>query len=108
MKLEEFRRLVFETFGTDLDHATPANVREFLDKMQLSDFAEQREHNPRIPLNDPSRSYEEIVKDTFAKLLKLPAEEAMPILWVIAFELSFSIIEFQYSETLEKLFQSLD
>jgi hypothetical protein len=108
LKLEEFRKLVFQEFGTELNNATPANVREFLDRMQLSDFAAQRSQTPRVALNDPSRTYEEIVKDTFSKLLKLPPEEAVPLLWVIAFELSFSIIEFQYGETLEKLFQSLD
>jgi hypothetical protein len=108
VKLEEFRQLVIQEFGADLNYATPANVREFLDRMHLSDFATQRAHSPRVALNDPSRSYEEIVKDTFAKLLKLPPEEAVPLLWVIAFELSFSIIEFQYGETLERLFQSID
>lgn len=108
MKLDEFRRKVFQEFGADLDKATPANVREFLDQMQLSEFAAQRSQNPRVALNDPGRTYEEVVKDTFAKLLKLPAEEAAPILWLIAFELSFSVIEFQYTETLEKLFQDLD
>ena len=108
MKLDEFRRRVIEEFGADLNHATPANVREFLDRMRLNEFATQRAQNPRVSLNDPGRSYEDIVKDTFSKLLQLSPEEAVPILWVIAFELSFSIIEFQYSETLEKLFQSLD
>lgn len=108
MKLEEFRRLVYQEFGKDLDRATPANVREFLDKMQLGEFSDKRAYNPRHSLEDPSRSYEEIVKDTFAKLLKLPAEEAVPMLWVIAFELFFSIIEFQYSDTLEPLFQNID
>ncbi|MBW3622402.1 MAG: hypothetical protein KY468_03220 [Armatimonadetes bacterium] len=108
MKLDEFRKRVFQEFGTDLNNATPANVRDFLDRMQLSDFATQRAQNPRVSLNDPSRSYEEIVKDTFAKILKLPAEEAVPLLWVIAFELSFSVIEYQYGEALETLFQNLD
>ena len=107
MKLDEFRRLVFQEFGVDLDHATPANVREFLDKMQLSNLS-QRSGNPRHVLNDPSRNYEEIVKDTFARILKLPAEEAVPLLWIIAFELSFSVIEYQYGEALERLFQGLD
>ncbi len=108
MKLEEFRRKVIEEFGADLNHATPANVREFLDQMRLTEFATQRAANPRVSLNDPSRTYEEIVKDTFAKLLILSPEEAVPLLWVIAFELSFSIIEYQFSESLERLFQSID
>ena len=108
MKLEEFRALVFREFGADLNNATPAHVREFIDRMQLTDFRQQRATNPRVVLNDPSRTYEEIVKDTFARILKLSAEEAVPLLWSIAFELSFSVIEYQYEETLNRLFQGLD
>jgi hypothetical protein len=108
VRIEEFRQLVFREFGNDLDNATPANVREFLDRMNLGRFKAQQAHNPRVVLNDPGRNYEEIVKDTFAKILKLPAEEAVPLLWLIAFELSFSVIEYQYAEALERLFQGLD
>jgi hypothetical protein len=108
VKFDEFRKLVFQEFGTDLDNATPANVRDFLDRMNLSEFKKQRSHNPRMVLNDPSRNYEEIVKDTFARILKMPAEEAVPFLWIIAFELSFSVIEYQYGEVFERLFQGID
>jgi len=108
VKLKEFRALVFREFGMDLNNATPANVREFIDRMNLSEFRQQRASDPLVVLNDPSRTYEEIVKDTFAKILKLPAEEAVPLLWSIAFELSFSVIEFQYEEALQRLFQGLD
>lgn len=107
MRIDEFRQLVFREFGSDLDNATPANVREFLDRMNLSSFKAQA-NNPRVVLNEQGRNYEEIVKDTFAKILKLPPEEAVPLLWLIAFELSFSVIEYQYAEALERLFQGLD
>jgi hypothetical protein len=105
VKFEEFRQAVVREFGTDLDNATPANVRDFMDRMNLAAFKKQREKDPLVSLNEPGKNYEEIVKDTFARILKLSPEEAVPILWSIAFELSFSVIEYQYGEVFERLFQ---
>jgi hypothetical protein len=107
VKLDEFRKRVFQEFGGDLNHATPANVRDFLDRMNLSEF-KGRGTGTRLVLDDPSRNWEEVVKDTFARILRLPPEEAVPLLWIIAFELSYSIIEYQYGEVLEQLFQDWD
>ena len=54
-------------------------------------------------LDEPAITYEEIVKDFFSRVLDAPLEDAVILLWMIALELSFAAIEFQYSEVFESL-----
>lgn len=70
MKLDEFRNLVRSEFGQNLKHATPGNVREFLDRIENEVFSEQVTN--RIVLNEPCTSYEEVIKDFFTQMLELP------------------------------------
>ena len=106
MKVEEFKKLIVSEFGDDLEHATPANVREFLDRME-TEVLPQKLSN-RIAINEPCNSYEEVIKDFFAKTLELPPEEAMVALWALALDLAFSAIESQFSERFASLFQDTE
>lgn len=106
MKLDEFRGLVRSEFGNGLQNATPANVREFLDKMQQNVF--QSRITERIVLDETATTYEEVIKDFFNKILDAPAEEAIMALWSLAFDLSFAAIEYQYAERFATLFQEID
>lgn len=101
-KLERFRDSVQLEFGHNLEKATPANVREFLDKYQDDSFHESM--RGRIVLNEPKISYEEILKDFFARVLERPTEEAVILLWTLAFELSYFFTEQHVSERLQSLF----
>ena len=101
MRLSEFKQRIREQFGPNLEHATPANVREFLDQMQLAQF--KAPSGGRFVLDEPAITYEEIVKDFFSRVLDAPLEDAVILLWTIALELSFAAIEFQYSEVFESL-----
>jgi len=92
-------------FGPGLQNATPANVRDFLDRLQGDLFT--REFGERIVLNEQATSYEEIIKDFFARVLDFPQEEAIIMLWTLAFDLAFSAIEFQDAERLGPLFRDL-
>ena len=102
MKLEEFRKLVKEQFGVRLQHATPANVREFLDKIDEdvlpNNFAE------RIVIDEPCNSYEEVIRDFFSHVLEMPTEEAIVALWTLSLYLAFSAIESQYADRFAPLF----
>ena len=103
MKLEEFRRLVISEFGSGLKHATPANVREFLDRMEgevLPDAAINR-----FIIDEPSTSYEEVIKDYFTRVLESPPDEAIIALWSLALDLSFAAIELQYSDRFASMFE---
>lgn len=106
MKLEEFRQLVKAEFGDGLKHATPANVREFLDRLQDDKIIRRAAH--RLVVDDPCNSPEEVFKDFFAQVLKLAPEEAVVALWTLALDLSFAMIESQYSDKLASLFQDTD
>lgn len=101
-RLEQFRAAVHKQFGRHLEKATPANVREFMDRYQEDIFP-----NPvgnRIELNESKTTYEEILKDFFAKVLDRPTDEALIMLWTLAFDLSFFNIEQHAAERLQSLF----
>lgn len=106
MRLDDFRNLVRVEFGDGLKHATPANVREFLDRLDASVLPEKVNH--RIVIDEPSTSYEEVIKDFFSKILEMPPEQAMVALWLVSLDLAFASIEFQYSERFSSLFQDMD
>ena len=106
MKLEDFRKLVKDEFGDGLKHATPANVRDFLDRIE-NEVLPDRVSN-RIVINEPCTSYEEVIKDFFAQILELPSDEAMVALWTLALDLAFASIESQYAERFASLFKEID
>lgn len=106
VKLEEFRKLVKAEFGNGLKHATPANVREFLDRVE-SDVLPERVSN-RIVIDEPCNTYEEVIKDFFAQILELPPDEAVVALWTLALDLAFAAIESQYADRFASLFEDTD
>jgi len=59
----------------------------------------------RIELNEPKTTYEEILKDFFARVLDLPKDEAIILLWTMAFDLSYSALEHYLSAHFDTLFR---
>lgn len=100
--LREFRACVLKQFGPNLEHATPANVREFLDQLQLSEY--KASPDKPLVLEETHQTYESIIKDFFARCLTLPPEEALVLLWTVALDLSFAIIESHDADRLSSLF----
>ena len=105
-KLDQFRQAVQQEFGQNLEKATPANVRDFLDKFQDDMFQETMREatRARIELNESKTTYEEILKDFFARVLERPSDEALIMLWTLAFEMCFFTIEQHAAERLQSLF----
>lgn len=93
-------------FGARLEHATPANVREFLDKVEADVLPD--EFADRIVLDEPCSSYEEVIRDFFAHILEMPSEDAIVALWTLSLYLAFSGIESQYAEKMAPLFKEMD
>jgi hypothetical protein len=106
MDIYEFKRLVHQEFGNDLDHATPGNVRDFLDRIQGDVLGPNLKG--RIVLEEHASSYEEVLKDFFAKVLELPKDEALIMLWLLAFDFAFAAIELQQADRFKSLFGDLD
>ncbi len=102
MKIEEFRRAIKREFGNNLENATPANVRDFLDRMHQDVF--HGTLRAPIVINEPKTTYEEILKDFFARVLDFPKDEALVMLWTMAFDLSFSALEHHLADRFESLF----
>lgn len=103
-KLETFRSAVRKHFGRNLEKATPANVREFMDRYQEDMFQSAVNKSKRIELNETKTTYEEILKDFFVKVLDQPSDEALIMLWTLAFDLSFFNIEQHAAQRLHTLF----
>lgn len=106
VKLDQFRKLVKAEFGVGLKHATPANVREFLDQMDSDVLPDN--FASRITLNEPCNSYEEVIRDFFYQILELPPEQAIVSLWTLSLYLAFSAIESQYADRFAPLFPESD
>jgi hypothetical protein len=106
VKLDEFRNIVRSEFGDGLAHATPANVREFLDRMETDVLPDK--FSNRIVLDEHCNSYEEVIRDFFAQILELPSDEAIVALWSLSLYLAFSAIESQYSDRFATLFEEAE
>jgi hypothetical protein len=102
-KLEQFRKAVRREFGRNLEKATPANVRDFMERHQ-EDIFQNTVRGGRIELNESKTTYEDILKDFFARVLERPSDEALIMLWTLAFEMSFFNIEQHAAERLQSLF----
>ncbi|MCS7273213.1 MAG: hypothetical protein NZ550_03585 [Fimbriimonadales bacterium] len=109
MRLDEFKRLVEAEFGPGLRNATPANVREFLDRLQQEAWVQQRCLSTRYELPPANTcTFEEVMKQFFADVLDLPPEKAVILLWTLALELTYAAIEQQYAEVLDPLFRTAE
>lgn len=104
-KLEQFRAAVRQEFGRNLEKATPANVREFMDRYQNDIF--DGTVRGRLVLNEPKTTYEEILKDFFIRVLERPTEDALILLWSLAFEMSFYAIEQHAGDRFHSLFSDM-
>lgn len=114
MRLGEFRELVRRQFGDDLHGATPAGVRDFLDLLQEdAHIAETVSRvvypdDGRLDIYESAKSYEEIMRTFFAQMLKKDSEEAVPLLWTVALEMAYNLIESQDAERIGHLFKGME
>lgn len=105
MTIAEFRDLVRQEFGARLERATPASVREFLDRMQLRLHQESGEGPLYVVEGEErARSYEEIVAEFFSRALEYPPEQAFIMLWLLAFEQHFAMLEEDYARRFVTIF----
>ncbi|HEU4754674.1 MAG TPA: hypothetical protein VFU47_16315 [Armatimonadota bacterium] len=103
MTLQEFRKLVRKEFGGDLRYMTPANAREFLDRVQDEPLTARG----RILLNEPEHTYEGIVRSYLSDALELPSDQAVIRLWLFCLELASSSVAEMEEEKFQKLFARL-
>jgi hypothetical protein len=107
MQLDEFRERVRRTFGEDLHRASPASVREFLDQLQFEESIDLR--NPhRFVIDETAKTYEEVMRTFFTRVLDMPCEDAVRHLWLIAFDLAYVAIASSDAERLDRLFGGME
>jgi len=107
MELDEFRARVRRAFGEDLHRASPATVRDFLDNLQPDIPRAASIDNPFI-VNEAARTYEEVMRTFFLRVLEMPSPEAIQMLWAVAFDLSYAIIESHDADRIGYLFRGLE
>lgn len=111
MSVKEFQDKVRKAFGEDLHRASPATVRDFLDELSSETpipLSPTKNSDGRIVIDESARSYEEVMRTFFLRVLTLPEEEAIRMLWVVAFDLSYAIIESQDTDRIGHLFRGLE
>ena len=106
LTVAELRELVRQEFGPRFERATPASVRDFLDRIQVRLHKESGEGPPYVLDQVEGRSsYEEIVAEFFARILDYDnPEQAFILLWLLAFEQHFAMVEEDYSQRSLTLF----
>jgi len=107
MELDEFRDTVRRAFGEDLHRASPATVRDFLDSLQ-TDTPRAAIDDFRIRVDESARSYEEVMRTFFLRVLEMPSPQAIQMLWAVAFDLSYAIIESHDADRIGHLFRGLE
>ena len=101
----QLRDLVRKEFGERLERATPASVRDFLDHLQVRLHEESGEGAPYvIEGEDRAQSYEEIVSEFFSRALDYPPEQALIMIWLLAFEQHFAMLEEDYARRFIAIF----
>ena len=114
MNIAAFKQRVREAFGPQMEHATPANVREFLDGIARERWREEkaarRASQPDVP-NPPieipreeAASYEDILRRFFADALSAPHDEALIQLWLLALDLAYAGLQEQAEYEIGSLF----
>ncbi len=106
MTLNDFRRLVRKEFGGDLGLMTPANVREFLDRVSDT-LTPESAPGKRIHLNEPEGTYEAIVRDFLRQSLDMPSDQAVIRLWIYCLELTMASVSEIEAEKFRGLFAGL-
>ena len=118
MTLTEFRRRVQDAFGPAMEHATPANVREFLDRLAHERWQEEKasragdgggdeEDRIEIAPGGPT-SYEEILRRFFADALRAGPDDALIQLWLFALDLAYAGVEEHVGTQIGSLFDDTE
>ena len=120
MRVDELKRLARQAFGENLEHATPSNVREFLDDLQKKGW--RAGEGERIASTGDGKvldlssyaasaeilSWESQMRRFFSRALDRSPDEAAAALWLFALEMAYSGIEEVHADGLNRLFQDLE
>lgn len=98
MDIDRFRQEVHATFGEKMEHATPAHMRKFLCRVYAELDESGQEPRPAAVVRDEASNYEQIVTEFFARVLDLPPERGVVLLWLFATEMFYSRLGEQYAE----------
>ena len=91
----------------ELRPGTPLQEVPLAESLGVSRNTMREATRTRIELNESKTTYEEILKDFFARVLERPSDEALIMLWTLAFEMCFFTIEQHAAERLQSLFGDL-
>jgi hypothetical protein len=82
-------------------------VRDFLDNLHSDLPRVATIENPFI-VEETAHTYEEVMRSFFLRVLEMPSPEAIQMLWAVAFDLSYAIIESHDADRIGHLFRGLE
>lgn len=86
---------------------TPANAREFLDRVQPRLEEIRALPGSRIHVDEPHGTYEAIQRDFLRQALEAPNDQAIISMWLFCLELVTAGVSDIEAERFEKLFTSV-
>ena len=107
MTKDEFKERVRKAFGEDLHRASPATVRDFFDGIG-TDLPLTLRGDSRIVIQETAKTYEEVMRTFFARVLDEPSDRAAQLLFVVALDLCYSVIESHDADRIGHLFRGWD
>ncbi len=107
MDKDEFKRRVQAAFGADLHRASPATVREFIESLEETIPLTLR-GDSRIVIEETAKTYEEVMRTFFSRVLDQPTDRAAQVLFVVALDLCYAVIESHDADRIGHLFRGWD
>jgi hypothetical protein len=111
VRIDEFKQKLAKALGSSMENATPANVRDFVDQIQVELWREEYPHHTtsdgayRIDTHERvDVSYETLMRRFFVKALSADKEQALIQLWILSLDLAYGGIEEMHSEQMNQLF----
>lgn len=98
MTLAEFRELVCRELGEHLERATPASVRDFLDRFHEGVYRQAHPPGEPLEIDEHATSFEQVFAEFFRTALTMPAEQAVIQLWLFGLEQHFAQLGQLYRE----------
>lgn len=103
LDLEHLRAAIHSELGTRLEYATPANMRKFLGRLHEEIISADADQRPFVVPREHAANYEQVVAEFLSRVLDVPPERGIVILWLFASELFYARLGEQYEEELAEL-----
>ena len=101
--IAQFRRAVYAEFGSQLEHATPELMQNFICRSYAELSPPPTHAEPLILPDDRAASYAQLVGQFMGHCLDAPDDRALILLWLFAAEMFYGNLGDQYTQEFSAL-----